>query len=88
MIRNIPKIKTTSLLILTILTELTFAVLWYIEKQPTTWILFIGLTFGVVAIVAQCLNLIFITIFANKKPEVGYKENDRNKKYGFIRGLY
>ncbi|UQA74153.1 hypothetical protein K2F45_20405 [Sphingobacterium siyangense] len=88
MIRNIPKIKTTSLLILTILTELTFAVLWYIEKQPTTWILFIGLTFGVVAIVAQCLNLIFIMIFAAKKPEVGYKENDRNKKYEFIRGLY
>lgn len=88
MIRNIPKIKITFLLVLTILIPLTFAMLWYLEKEPTIWILFIGLAFGVVAIGAQCLNLIFITIFANKKPEVGYKENDSNKKFEFIRGLY
>ena len=88
MIRNIPKIKTTFLLVLTILTSLLFAVLWYTEKEPRIWILLIGLVFGVMAIAAQCLNLIFITIFAAKMPEVGYKENDRNQKYEFIRGLY
>lgn len=88
MIRNIPKIKTTILLILTILTALIFAVLWYVKKEPTIWILFLGLLFGAVAIMAQCLNLIFIMIFAAKAPEVSCKENERNKTYEFIRGLY
>ena len=88
MIQSIPQVKITFLLILTVLTTLIFAILWYTEKQPTLWILFSAIALSSIVIIGQCMNIIFITIFVTKKPEIRNKENDRNKKYKFIKGLY